>query len=90
MFTQGPSVPALAARAEVLRQAAEALRAAYTEPAKRALVAEAATNLQEAQLWFQDPRLQDSTDCRLWVDAILRVTERRLRVLQESLEPDRA
>lgn len=88
MSTQGPSVPVLAARARALHLAAEALRAAHREPATQALVAEAATNLQEAQRWFDDPRLEGTGDLRLWVDAMLDVTARRLTTLERALRQD--
>lgn len=86
MSAQGPSVPDLAAKARALRHTAEGLLAAFRQPAMQALVADAATNLREAQKWFDDARLEGSDICRLWVDAILSVTARRLKTLEEALQ----
>jgi hypothetical protein len=85
MAAQEPSIPVLAARARALQQTAESLLAAFRQPAMRALVTDAATNLRDAQRWFDDARLEASDTCRLWVDAILTVTARRLDALDEAL-----
>jgi hypothetical protein len=85
MAAEGPPIAALTARARALQQTAESLLAAFRQPAMRALVTDATTNLREAQRWFDDARLEASDTCRLWVEAILTVTARRLATLDETL-----